>query len=284
MDLIMGTVSSYIKSMEIQNKWQMKKLSGDFRSDEKKLTELQIKNEQFKKTYKEMQENDTNDETLSTIHSKIYAGSQLTAEEMRYLQAKDPMTYQKVRNLELEKKQYERELRECKTKEDVQKLKISKVTASLSAINAVKDNPNIPESQKVAIAMQEQKRIDALEKIAVKFVKSGEYSKLPDESELLKAEQDIRESEREQNNIKKDEIKTDDEEKTESYEIQDIVSVNEEEKDIKTDNEMTKIEAEQTPEARKMKKAKSKYQLIIQQDIPTDEIFISIGQQYNLKV
>lgn len=268
--------------MGLNQKWQMKKKTNNFANDDK-LNELQRKNEQFKKSYMEQKEKEkeNKDEALSSIHNKINAGVKLTPDEMKYLQVKDPDMYQKLKNLENEKKQYERELKQCKTKEEVEKLKFSKVSASLSAINAVKDNPNIPESFKLGVAVQEQKRLNELDKITAKFVKSGEYDKLPTEAEKSKAEQDIKEAqEAETQEILKPETveKTESEVKTEVSEDTNAeektaaetknTDINPENHNIDTkavkpeaakpDKEMTRIDAELTPEAQKVKRSKAK--------------------------
>lgn len=278
--LMINSLNSYIKNMGLNQKWQMKKKTNNFANDDK-LNELQRKNEQFKKSYMEQKENENKDETLNSIRNKVNAGVKLTPDEMKYLQVKDPDMYQKLKNLENEKKQYERELKQCKTKEEVEKLKFSKVSASLSAINAVKDNPNIPESFKLGVAMQEQKRLNELDKITAKFVKSGEYDRLPTEAEKTKAEQDIKEAqEAETREILKTETKPETVENAENeVKAEASEDTNAEEKaaaetkstDIKfendsdatqksseTDKKMTRTDAELTPEAQKVKRSKAK--------------------------
>ncbi|MCM1228192.1 MAG: hypothetical protein NC320_12385 [Clostridium sp.] len=278
--LMINSLNSYIKNMGLNQKWQMKKKTNNFANDDK-LNELQRKNEQFKKSYMEQKENENKDETLNSIRNKVNSGVKLTPDEMKYLQVKDPDMYQKLKNLENEKKQYERELKQCKTKEEVEKLKFSKVSASLSAINAVKDNPNIPESFKLGVAMQEQKRLNELDKITAKFVKSGEYDKLPTEAEKTKAERDIREAqEAETREILKTEAKPETAGKAENeFKAEASEDTNAEEKiaaetnstDIKLENdsddtpkaaeadkEMTRTDAELTPEAQKVKRSKAK--------------------------
>lgn len=278
--LMINSVNNYVKNMDLQNKWKIKKDTNDF--SKTPLNELQRKNESFKKSYLEKKDDEKDKETLTAIYNKIYSGAKLTPDEMKYLQVKNPEMYKKLKDIENEKKQYERELKECKTKEDVEKLKFSKVSASLSAINSVKNNPNIPESFKLEVAMREQKRLNELDKITAKFVKSGEYAKLPTEAEKSKAEHDVKEAEKaETEEILKKDVQTETADKsentikdknTENIDNADKSAVQASKADVKVtetenaDNEkvftkekkMTRTEAELTPEARKVKRSKAK--------------------------
>ncbi len=194
---LMTSIGSFQKTAKLRAKWQVKKetdLTGRYDG----LTEFQRKNAMFKDSYKDRQLNGDGDDVLAKIRNKIYSGSKLTAAEMQYLQQKDPVLYQKMRNLEMEIKKYEKELRQCKTKEDVEKLKFSKVNASLMTIKSVENNPHIPEGVKLQIAQQEQRRLMELEKVMKKFIESGEYAALPTEAEKQIAEEALEEAQKEE--------------------------------------------------------------------------------------
>lgn len=277
--LIINSINSYIKGLDMQSRWRQKKDNADF-SEDYTLNERQRKNEMFKKSYMEQKKNDDSDKTLASINSKIAVGAKLTPDEMKYLQIKNPTLYQKLKDLEKEKKQYEEDLKKCKTKEDVDKLKMSKISSSLSAISSVKNNPNIPESKKLEIVTQEQRRLNELNKIEAKFIKSGEYAKLPTEAEKSKAEKEIREAEENLKNItpkedsKENPVIYTETESTEEKETQENLGA---EKDVKTENntpneeKLTIEEAKLTPEAKKVKRAKAKAAYKISSDDPADQ-------------
>ncbi len=271
--LMINSVNSYVKNINLQNKWQRKKDTNNFITDDK-LNEKQRLNEQFKKSYMEQQETSPEDETLSSIYSKIEMGSRLTADEMKYLKCKNPTEYQRIINLENEKKKYERQLKECKTKDDVQKLKFSKVASSLSTINSVKNNPNIPDGKKLEIAAQEHKRMTEMNKIECEFVKSGEYSKLPTQADYNKFRNDIKDAENKEKFEKSDkELIEKDFQTGNSFDKEKNDSI-----DCKEDaNEKpSKIQVEQTPEAKKVRhsKAKSSYIKSISDDIDRSSIIV----------
>ena len=256
-----GSVTSYMKSMELETKFKKKKAEGDLGSQSRKKTELEIKNEQFKAEYmRRQEENEDDDKMLTDINNKIAVDQELTPEELRYLQNKNPSLYQKVKNIENEKKQYEKDLKNCKTKEEVERLKMNKVSSALSAIKSAESDPNLPESAKLAVAQGELRRMNALNKILAKFVERGEYDKLPAEQEVLEVEKQLKEAER------AEEEKVFDVSETENTEKAGDTSETESENKEFTENasenisedKPTKAEIELSPEAQKIKRSKAK--------------------------
>lgn len=171
-----GLITGYAKNIKLKNDWNKKKKENDFQSQSKK-TELERKNDIFKADYKRMQENNNNDKALQSIHSKVSVGADLTYSEMRYLQQKDPALYQKLKSREIELKNYERDLKRCKTKEEVERLQMSKLSEALIRIKANKGN-----------AQEEMKKLEEFKKIDAKFAKSGDFTELPTENEVNQAQ------------------------------------------------------------------------------------------------
>lgn len=256
-----GSVTSYMKSMELETKFKKKKAEGDLGSQSRKKTELEIKNEQFKAEYMHRQEeNEDDDKMLTDINNKIAVDQELTPEELRYLQNKNPSLYQKVKNIENEKKQYEKDLKNCKTKEEVERLKMNKVSSALSAIKSAESDPNLPESAKLAVAQGELRRMNALNKILAKFVERGEYDKLPAEQEVLEVEKQLKEAEQAEEEKVFDVSETENAEK--AGDTSEIESENKEFTENAPENisedKPTKAEIELSPEAQKIKRSKAK--------------------------
>lgn len=256
-----GSVTSYMKSMELETKFKKKKAEGDLGSQSRKKTELEIKNEQFKAEYMHRQEeNEDDDKMLTDINNKIAVDQELTPEELRYLQNKNPSLYQKVKNIENEKKQYEKDLKNCKTKEEVERLKMNKVSSALSAIKSAESDPNLPESAKLAVAQGELRRMNSLNKILAKFVERGEYDKLPAEQEVLEVEKQLKEAEQAEEEKVFDVSETENAEK--AGDTSEIESENKEFTENAPENisedKPTKAEIELSPEAQKIKRSKAK--------------------------
>jgi len=259
-----GSVSSYMKGMELETKFKEKKAKGDLGPQSKKKTELEIKNEQFKAEYMRMKEKDGDEDTrLKEINNKVAADAELTSEELEYLREKDPMQYQKIKSIMDEKKSYEKRLKNCKTKEECERLKIEKANQSLSVIRSVQNDPHIPDSEKLKIAQGEMRRMNALNKVSAKFVKSGEYSKLPTEKEVLEVEKQLKEAEEAEEEKLLDTSET---EKTDNASEADDKTgsevktddISDEKPEITEDDKPTKAEIESSPEAQKIKHSKAK--------------------------
>lgn len=181
-----GSMNTYTKNLKMQTQWQLKQQSGDLTSHKKSLDEW-LSASQTPASYGQAEHGDSQ---LRSIQQKLFAGKKLTAEERQYLKAKDPQTYAKLEAAEQEQKAYERELKRCKTKEDVQRLKTTYLNASLAVVKAVENNPNIGIEKKLEIMVQEKQRCDRLEESTMAFVRRGEYAKLPTDAEKAKADKE----------------------------------------------------------------------------------------------
>lgn len=251
----MGTVNSYIKGLTLQKKWQMKKETGNFKINAEKA-QVQDWFEQERKNHA--------DKELEMIRSKLEKGKKLTPAEMSYLEKEDPETYKKAKAIEAEKKNFEEELKRCKTKDDVERAKFARAAASLSRINSVKNDPNIPESAKLAVAIEENMKASARDKIMEKFVASGRYHELPTDAEKRAAEKALKEAEEAQKaeTTKPTETKEDpsDTEKADKAEkTSDTAVQNRSETHNAKDEKPTISETNQRNDVKKLKNSKKRY-------------------------
>lgn len=267
------SLNTYTRNMEMKMKWQKKKNSGDFTADgSTKLDSVSRQAEEIRKANA-----DGSKKMASQIDLKLNSGKKLTAEEMDYLQKHDPQKYQKVKQIEAEQENYEKELKRCKTKDEVRRVKMAHTASSFSAVNNIKNNPAIPEEKKLELIMQEHRKNMAIEEATREFVESGKYAKLPTEEERLKAEKDLMEAKEAE--LKPDE-KADGVEDSEETEAEDYAgdtcdaqqtvdagaeAIREAEAEAAkreaiealNEREMTREEAETTPEALKVKRARA---------------------------
>ena len=163
--------------------------------------------------------------------------------------------------MESEQKNYEQELKRCKTKEEVQRVRMAHAATSLSNVNEIKNNPNIPESKKLELVWNEHRKNMALQQSTQDFIESGKYAKLPTEAEKQKAEKELEEAKKAELGIE-DPTKTDKPKEENEAPSEDIPKEKEVEtekaKAALTHREMTRQEAESTPEALKVKRAKAR--------------------------
>lgn len=258
-------MGNYTKNMEMQIKWNKKKAMGDFTADgSMKLNDpVRRQAEEIRKSRK-----DGSSQLSAQIDLKLQSGKKLTPEEMDYLQKTDPQKYQKIKAMEAEQKNYEKELKRCKTKEEVQRVRMAHTASSLDAVNSIKNNPAIPEEKKFELIMQEHYKHMALETSTKEFVESGGYAKLPTDAEKAKAEEDLKKAEEAELGIKdpaedSEKVEEDKHEDTESKKddgaekiLKDQASLELTKKIIRDEREMNRLEAETTPEAMKVKRAR----------------------------
>ena len=263
--MIFFTVQSlnvYTRNMEMQMKWQKKQDTSDFTAD----GSMKLDNDLTRRQAEEIRQSraDGSDQISKQIDLKLNSGQKLTAEEMDYLRKHDPQAYQRVKSIEAEQKNYENELKKCKTKEEVERVKMAHTATSLNAVNSIMNNPVIPEEKKFELVMHEHRKNQAFQASTQEFVESGEYEKLPTEAERLKAEKDLKEAEERELGIEDPAEKSEQTEKEDpAVSGGDNPAAEEEAEKAAEDvrvlkREMTRMEAETTPEALKVRRAKAR--------------------------
>ena len=193
-----SSVQSYVKTLD--SKYQAEKqqeegpaVSTDPAKKQSKLDEwIKQRQDEMKsaiETMKRMEE--STDHKLAGIQSKVYSGTSLSRAEKEYLKTKNPVLYARLAAADLEKKVYERELKRCRTKEEVQRLKLSHTASSLSAVTAGQHSAGASSEQKMALAQGELYKLKGMQDATNRFVRSGAYHSLPTEREKAIAEKRV---------------------------------------------------------------------------------------------
>lgn len=193
------SLNSYVRTNEMTRKWTLKKDTGDMTADgtmsvseawrQKKNAQDKLLMQGLIPDQNEQKENDK----LTAIRTKMSSGEELTPEELALLKEKDPQAYQAEMERRQSAESYKRDLSNAKTKEEFQRIRMSRASANMTRLNAVKNDPAIPDSAKLAIYGDINARLKTEREIEEKFVDSGEYDKLPTEREKAEAEQAARE-------------------------------------------------------------------------------------------
>lgn len=185
--MINGTVQSQVSLKMLDMKWQKKKTSSEVLSKEElNKREKWTPEERMLNDYKEQLKNQKEGNKRSEIYNKISSGQKLSPEEEQYLASFDPKSLSEYKQTQAERKAYEEKLKNCKTKDEVHRLKQTKLGVELTSFKSIVNDPHIPISEKLKKAQQTMGKTINIEEAESEFVQSGEYDKLPSE-----AEQDI---------------------------------------------------------------------------------------------
>lgn len=180
---IAGSIRNSVKLAEMDSKWQQKKKNGG-KSLKMEMSPQEKQIQRYKEDLERMREG----RQMSDIDAKLKAGGTLTPEEITYLQRNCPEKYKEYVEIKNEREAYKRQMKSCKTKEDVEKLKMNKMNSFLSEAKSVMNNPNIPKGKKLGLMEKILRRVMGIEKEYVKFVNSGRYHNLPTQEELAEEE------------------------------------------------------------------------------------------------
>lgn len=184
MMLFSGTVQNAVKLDMLNNKWEQKKNTGNALSKEElnkreNWTPEQRQLNEYQEQLKKQKEGNKRTE----IYNKISSGQKLSAEEEQYLASFDPKSLSEYRQTQAERKAYEEKLKNCKTKDDVQRLKQTSLGVEFSSLKKVLNDPYIPLSEKLKKAQQALGKTRNFQEAESEFIESGAYDELPTEAE-----------------------------------------------------------------------------------------------------
>lgn len=169
----------------LDQKWQQKKNS--FGQDKKKLTEMTAEERQLQ-DFREQAEQMRKSQKHANIDAKLAAGEELTPEEIEYLRQNNPQALKDYEDTQRERENYKRALRNCRTKEEVERLKYTKMGQFMAEAKKISNNACIPKGKKVALLKRILQQATAVEDEHKEFLKTSRYASLPTEEEAREAE------------------------------------------------------------------------------------------------
>lgn len=180
--MITGTISNAVRQDFLSKKFEAKKKSGNILSKQEKNSNVNRTPEQsmIERFSEEMKQNKENSK-INGIANKVTNGEDLTPEEEQYLAAKNPGLFNSYKQAKLEQKAYEEKLKNCKTKDEVQRLKTNTVNGYLAEMSAAKGTGS--KGAIVATAKKVLAKLKNIEKVEMEFIESGAYSSLPTEAD-----------------------------------------------------------------------------------------------------
>ena len=270
--ILSGTIASTVQLQMLNNKWMQKKESGNVLSKQELNERSTWTSEQFMiADFQDQLEHNRETQKRQKIDNKIMSGGSLSPEEISYLEKNDPVALKKYRETKEEKESYKEKLRQCKTKEEVDRVKLQKLGELESSLSSVVNDPTIPKSAKLAKAQEILAKTNNIEAAHLEFVKSADYQSMPTDDE--KKEQDaadndisdeITDSEKANNTEstdttdntqdKADNVTDDNNNQVSDIENPDTVDTNASEKTSEKDNHKKQYSTEIKKVTRKLKK------------------------------
>ena len=178
--MVTGTIRSAVHLQVLDNKWQQKKNSIN---EKKPLSEM-TQEERMLSHFQEMAEKERESNKHADTYNKLKSGGKLTSEEIAYLEEHDPEALRKYREDQAEKAAYERELKKCRTKDEVERVKMNKLGNFSAKAKQITNDPYIPLDKKVELMNQLNNKLCLIDEAHQKFVKSRQYQDMPTDAEL----------------------------------------------------------------------------------------------------
>ncbi len=175
-----GTIQSQVSLQMLVLKWQKKKQDISSKKDTEGMTQDEILLDSLERQAQTERERSA----TSELYTKLKTGGTLTEEEIAYLKEHDPEALAEYEKAQTEKKAYENALKNCRTKEDVQRLKLNRMGSFAAQAKEIASNPYIPKDKKVVLMQRLNNEVCMIRDAHQAFEKSRAYEELPEEQEL----------------------------------------------------------------------------------------------------
>lgn len=175
-----GTIQSQVSLQMLDLKWQKKKQDINSMKDTEGMTQDEILLDSLERQAQTERERSA----TSELYTKLKTGGTLTEEEIAYLKEHDPEALAEYEKAQTEKKAYENALKNCRTKEDVQRLKLNRMGSFAAQAKEIASNPYIPKDKKVVLMQRLNNEVCMIRDAHQAFEKSRAYEELPEEQEL----------------------------------------------------------------------------------------------------
>ena len=273
-----GTATSMAKTAAMQTKVETKKKNGFVKDDgfikqnglmvKKQLTPEEQQLEQLRKDAENAEKN----KKMLALDGKVQSGKKLSPEEEEYLMKNAPDLYRDYKEIQSERENYKEKLKNCETKEEVERVKFTEISKEFSMVKEVSGNPNIPKSAKIGILKKIMGIVNAVETENVEFKESVHYKDLIDtDAEKREIEKETREEITGEKAIEEAEEKT---EVAKSEDAEGIEKVSETEKTDETAENEFFVSGENRDDAeKKLKKAQHRENIEIDFDKKTQKSF-----------
>ena len=178
---IAGTVRNTLNLASMDGRWQQKKQENPIKKNEEELTAEQRELQRFQEQLKEMRENKSPD-----IDAKLMSGGKLTQEEIEYLRKNDPQKLKEYEEIQQERASYKKQLKSCKSKEEVERLKMTRMGRYMSQAKSIASDSCIPKGEKYKLMVKLLSEANGVAKEHIKFTQSLKYAQLPEEDKDAK--------------------------------------------------------------------------------------------------
>ena len=201
MQVISGTVQNTVKLDSLKSVLeQNRRMTGLLKE---KKSHLDMSPEQrMLEQFKEQMANDREQNKNNSIATKVMNGETLTPDEEQYLTIKNPGLLNSYRHMKEEQKAEEEEFRRCKTKDEVERVKMNRMGNFAAEAKKISNDPYIPLDKKLEHMNQLNNEVCLVNEAHQEFVKSNQYRDMPTDEELSKER--IEEASEEQDKMQKE--------------------------------------------------------------------------------
>lgn len=177
MFMIAGTIRNTVNLAQMDQKWQQKKVTPTKEEKKRELTAQERELQRYQEDMEQIRESNRRVE----IANKLKAGYTLTNEEIVYLRRNDPEALKEYEEVKREREAYEKQLKNCRSKEETERLKLTKLNGFMAQTKEISTNPYIPKHKKIQLLEKLLKKEAGVQAVHQAFTETLRYQQLPEE-------------------------------------------------------------------------------------------------------
>ncbi|MBO5282429.1 MAG: hypothetical protein J6B43_04790 [Lachnospiraceae bacterium] len=177
MFMMAGTIKNAVNLAQMDQKWQQKKAAPVKEEQKRELTVQERELQRYQENMEQIRESNRRVE----IANKLKAGYTLTNEEITYLRRNDPEALKEYEEVKREREAYEKQLKNCRSKEETERLKLTKLNGFMAQTKEISTNPYIPKDKKIQLLEKLLKKEAGVQAVHRAFTETLRYQQLPEE-------------------------------------------------------------------------------------------------------
>lgn len=174
-----GSASDYVNLKKLEFKWTERK-NNPFLPKGKN-------EDSFTARFSRQTEEGLKSNNISLLRGKMQTGAPLSPDEMEYLKENSPELYETAKKIENERNEYKKALKNCRSREDVEKLKLGSLSRLAAEAKAISTSSGISTERKKELLEQAGMRVMAITYEHNRFIATSAYRALPERSDDSRA-------------------------------------------------------------------------------------------------
>ncbi|MCL2225456.1 MAG: hypothetical protein FWB96_10875 [Defluviitaleaceae bacterium] len=178
------SITSHVRNIELNASWQMRsnRLTAKDTPQSNERSEPMTQHERMVDFMRESHEDNRRAMAVLSLEGRLMSGGRLSSDEMSFLRQNAPHLYEKAVKVAQERREFERELSQARSKQDVANMHQRRMSQFANEASEVIRSGK-PRAERDSAMRAIHMRMAAVQNEYIRFTQSAQFQALPDEGE-----------------------------------------------------------------------------------------------------